>query len=265
MTSIPDPFANRAFTYGDGIFETIRVLDGKILFEEDHFLRLSYGMKTLELENADLSEFSKFSALISEFAGEAGLRNARIRLQVFRENGGFYTPVGRNAHYHLSVFPVDSQYMDGDGIRISDYRLQYKAPGVLSPLKSTSALLYVHASQWAKQQGYDDAFIFNSAERVIESTRSNVFVVTKGRIVTPPLSEGMVDGVMRKQVMQILGDSGSEVYEMPVMPEDLEMADEIWLTNVVKGLDWVREYQGKTYDQELMKEAAGWILSTINN
>jgi branched-chain amino acid aminotransferase len=238
---------NRSFLYGDGIFETIRLIGGNPLFLHDHFKRFSEGLEVLGL-SGQLNTFEAFKSAVMMFKDTAKIQNARVKVVVSRTGTGFYTPDGTGYDYLTSATDgLSSRYEAGPGLTAGIFSTQTKSPGALSSLKSTSALLYVMAARAAALAGCDDNLLLNAAGRVIESSRSNLFVVQNEKLITSPLSEGCLNGVMRKQVIRLLKTVGTEVAEAPLRVTDLENANEILLTNVVQGVQWVRTLGEKSY------------------
>jgi branched-chain amino acid aminotransferase len=251
---------SRSFLYGDGIFETIRVFNGNPVFLQDHYKRFSDGLTVLGLHGS-LNSFEAFKSAVMSFADTAKLMNARIKVVVSRNGAGFYTPEGTGYDYLVTATDgLSNRYDAGSGLKVGIFSDQAKAPGSLSAVKSTSALLYVTAAKEAALAGCDDNLLLNTSGRVIESSRSNLLVLQNGKISTPPLSEGCLNGVMRKQIIQLLSADGMTVAETPVTIQDLENADELLLTNVVHGVQWIRTIGEKSYTGRM----AQWLTDLLN-
>jgi len=115
-------------------------------------------------------------------------------------------------------------------------------------------MCYAMTATWAKSQKLNDALITNAAGRIVEATIGNVFLVKKGIITTPPLSEGCVAGVIREYLLRMLRAAGTPVQEAPVTREDIIAADEVFLTNSVYGLRWVKHIGETRYGGQLAME-----------
>ncbi|HEX5001465.1 MAG TPA: aminotransferase class IV [Bacteroidia bacterium] len=240
--------SNRSFRYGDGLFETIKVRKGIPLFLDAHYHRLLAGMKVLQFKGGQCDAFSSFKNGIEEHLKKNVVENARLRLQLFRSEGGYYTPVSDTYDCVIHSEPQsNSDYLFAQTLKVGIYTGQQKVNGALSSIKSASALLYVVASIDARNRKLDDCLLLNSEGNVIESSRSNVFMVKNEIVQTPPLSEGCVDGVMRKQVLQLLLNQGQRVIERPLTVTDIKTADEVFLTNVIQGVQAVSHLDGATY------------------
>ena len=245
---------NRAFRYGDGLFETMKVVVGSIRLKELHFERLFNGMEKLEITlqgfiNADIFEEQIFKTILrNHISGPA-----RVRLTIFRGDGGLYEFNAASSGYVIQVWSLSSSsmIMNSKGLKVGVYEDGRKAIDGLSNLKSNNYLLYAMGAVHAKKNQYNDCLILNTSNRVCDSTIANVFYVKDGKIFTPPLSEGCVAGVMRNYLLVRLPEQGYEVIEKETFLEELADADEIFLTNAISGLKWVGEFKGKKYENTI--------------
>src|SRR5690606_35372530 len=122
------------------------------------------------------------------------------------------------------------------GLRVGLYTEQYKPTYPLSNLKSINCLPFVLAGLFRKQQGFDEVILLNQEGRLCETLSSNIFVCYNNAIYTPALSEGCVDGTMRRAVIEIAKEMGKTIVEAKIQPQILLEADEIFLTNAIKGI-----------------------------
>ena len=242
---------NRAFKYGDGLFETMRWMDGDIRFLQHHITRLHEGMRMLQLEHtaAVNEQFirSRVEALIRKNNLEG--QHVRVRLQVYRDGGGLYSPNQNTVAYVISVSKLDADDMKHRkvGLIVDIYTEYRKSASELSKLKSANALVYVMAGLYRKKKGLDDVLLLNQDGFLCESLSSNVFVWYDKKLYTPAISEGCIDGVMRKVVIEMALDSGMEVIEAQISPGIINEADEIFHTNAIHGVQWVMGYKQKRY------------------
>lgn len=243
---------NRAFKYGDGLFETIRMFNGELPFWELHFSRLTESLAQLGLPAGELYS-DKLYARIIELANAERLSNARVRLTAWRDAAGAYLPESNELAYLIEIHPLlEAELTVSDiGLTVGLYDKDKKYPGPLANVKTCNAQLYVQAARYAKEKGWDDAFILNTKDQIIEATASNLFLVKGTGIHTPPLSQGPVAGVMRQAVLQTALEQGWQVSAGTVTKQTLQQADEVWLTNAVKGIQWVGEFGSKTYDNNM--------------
>lgn len=240
---------NRGFKYGDALFETIKCVNGTPLFLGAHLKRLYAGMDLLEFEWNDLLHKS----VLNEDAQRLLSRNrlnegARLRITVFRNDGGFYTPKNNLVSILLETWPSQNKFeLNPEGLKIGIFEDFFKPIHPLSSLKSANALLYVKAGLTKIKQNVDELIILNSKGLVCETISSNIFMVIHNRLVTPPLSEGCLPGIMRQNVLTIANSLGIEILETPVGINALEQAEEVFITNSITGAQWVKGYQQKRY------------------
>ncbi len=242
---------NRAFRYGDGLFETMRWMDGDIRFLQHHIERLQEGMRQLKLEKAERFDADFIRSRAAELIGRNGLehQHVRVRLQVYRDGGGLYSPQQNHACYIMAVSKLDPDDVKHRKIGlIVDVYSEFKKPySELSKLKSSNSLVYVMAGLHRTKHGLDDVLLLNQEGFLCESLSSNVFIWYDKKLYTPAISEGCIDGVMRKVVIDMALDSGMEVIEAQISPDILREADEIFHTNAIHGVQWVMGYKQKRY------------------
>lgn len=242
---------NRAFRYGDGLFETMRWMDGKVRFLANHLKRLHEGMRMLQLSAPDFFDekfvYDRAAALIRKNSLEG--QHVRLRLQVYRDGGGLYSPQQNKAAYVMTVSGLDHDDVKHRklGLIIDVYTEYRKAVNELSKLKSSNALIYVMAGLYRKKNGLDDVLILNQDGFLCESMNSNVFVWYDKKLYTPALSEGCIEGVMRRAVIDMAVGEGLKVIEARISPDILHEAEEIFHTNAIHGVQWVMGYKQKRY------------------
>lgn len=240
---------NRAFQYGDGLFESIRIHQGIPIFIEDHLERLLAGMYALGLDSPFFDPVKVYNHTL-QLSEENGVKEGRLRIHVFRNPGGFYLPHSDTGSMLMTIEPIEGELyqINERGLRLGLYSEIRKPVNLLSGIKSSSALLYVLAAREARQQGWDDALMLNEFGRICEATSSNIFLLmSDGKVLTPAVSEGILPGVFRKRLIQHLRDSGIEVEEGQVMHDDLYKAGEVWLTNSISGLRWAISWKERRY------------------
>lgn len=248
---------NRAFRYGDGFFESIRMFNGELPFWLNHVQRMQGALDALGL-SFDLDP-DTIKAQISDLAKANGISNARVRLNMWRDAEGPYKPQNDACTYLIECteLDTDSFLLNEQGLNMGIYSKDKKYLGPLAAYKTMSAQLYVQASRYAKQQGWDDALILNTKDQIIEATSSNLFLVRGSNLHTPPLSSGCIDGTIRKVILQKAMESGWQVSSGPVNRQTLKEADELWLTNAISGIRWVASLDGKVYSSA---KAAKFII-----
>lgn len=254
--------SNRAFRYGDGLFETLRMIDGNLMYFKYHMERLFKGMNALKLNyhKAFDSDFIA-SEIFSLARANKIYKNARIRFSVFREDGGWYTPDKNTFQYLIEIQALEeSSYTAEKGLIVDVYSELRKDFTSISSLKTINALPYVLAGVYRKENQLDECILLNRDNNIVESISSNVFLVKENKIYTPAISEGCIDGVMRKVVIDIIKKKKLQLLETKLPVALLEHSDEIFLTNTIKGIQSVVGIGNKRYFSRLSKE----LLQELN-
>lgn len=239
---------NRSFRYGDGCFETMRVYQGRILLADLHFERLMASMNLLHFDVPHHFTKAYFTKLISELCARNGNEQlARVRLTVFRSDGGLYDPINNLPNFIIQSWELNRQILELNetGLVLDVFPDVRKTSDKYSAIKSNNCLPYVMAAMYAKQHRINEAVLLNPCGRVADTTIANLFIVHGREIITPPLSEGGVCGVMRKHLLRM--DLPFSVAEKSLTVADLENADEIFLTNAVTGIRWVSAFRDSSY------------------
>lgn len=241
---------NRGFRYGDGLFETMLWKDGEIRFAHLHVKRLQEGLKMLHIEDYALYDVFFIRTKVDELIRKNNLlgKNVRVRLIVYRSGAGIYSPHTNKSAYVLQVSALEEPKKDKKmGLIVGLYTEYKKAYSDLSKLKSLNAQPYVMAGLFKTQYAYDDVFLLNQQGNLCESLTSNIFIYYEKTLYTPAISEGCIEGVMRRVVMDIAEEEGVPVVEAQISPEIMNEADEIFCTNAVQGVQWVMGYKQKRY------------------
>jgi branched-chain amino acid aminotransferase len=240
--------ANRSFRYGDGLFETMMVRDGRLCLSTYHLDRLFSGMQFLSLRNTFTRQ--DLEAQILELCQKNGNPpRSRVRMVVFRDDAD---PISPTLHYIIESWPLPGEHALNDkGLVIDVFPDGRKACDTLANLKSNNYLLYTLATLYAQKHALDDCLVLNSQNRLADSTIANLFYVKNGQFFTPPLSEGCVAGVMRRHLLENMPHAGFPIVEKPVTSEDLLNADELFLTNAIRGIRWVRSFKSTTFTNSL--------------
>lgn len=237
--------SNAAFRYGVGLFETILVREGAIRLAEYHWQRLFEGMDRLGFERPVLFSPDYLAEQVLKTVRRNGWeRLCRVRLQVYGADGGLYDREHYRPLYIIECYPLTLEMtrMNENGLIVGIAEGVAKAPNTLSNLKTSNALVYAMAAQQARHHKWNDALVCNVAGHIIESSIANVFWAKDGVVFTPPLSEGCVAGVMRRHLLRAV-----HVQQTPLTAETLKGADEVFLTNAVRGLRWVGQCGERTY------------------
>lgn len=255
---------NRSFRYGDGLFETIRIINGNILLKELHFERLLRGMKLLQFDIPEFFTAAQLEEDIISLCKKNRIEKAAvIRLVVFRSDGGIYDLEDMRPNYiiqgmALQRYPAVPD--DNGGLVVDVYPDASKACNIFSEVKSNNFLLYVMGAMYARQKGLGDCFILNQYGRIADATVANIFWIKNEQIHTPPLSEGGIAGVTRKFLLQKLPGAGYTVNEKALKVDDILSADEIFLTNAVRGIRIVGKFRDQSYSSTITKEVRRLLM-----
>lgn len=251
---------NRSFLYGDGLFESIRLMYGQALWLDWHFARLQRACGLLQLELPfGLADLQK---LVNELlAANKCVAGGRLRLSVWRDAGGRYKPESKQAAFaiHYEALADNEFKLNAKGLLLGDSK-RAKHPLFVPDIKSSNALLYVLAAQEAAANAKDDVFLYDNEGALLESSNSNVFLYRDGRLLTPALDRGCLPGIMRKLIVEKFPAQGISVREQLLSHNELMQAEEVYLTNAISGLQWVSAWRQKRY----FKKSANSFVDILN-
>ncbi|MBS4065971.1 MAG: aminotransferase class IV [Chitinophagaceae bacterium] len=242
---------NRSFRYGEGLFETIRLYRGNMSLWDRHWLRLSTSLPQLYFELPKLFSSAQLHDEILELSNRNKCRDAaRVRITFFKGEGGLWERPSSAFNYLIQCWPLENKEvsMNENGIELGVFEAGKKSCDSFSHIKSNNYLLYALAAQYAKQQKWNEAIVLNQYGRVCDATIANLFFVADDIIHTPQLSEGCVAGVMRNYLLEQMSKTGIEAREGTYTFEELQEADEIFLTNAFYGIRWVKSIGNKKYN-----------------
>jgi branched-chain amino acid aminotransferase len=247
--------ANRAFRYGDGLFESMRLMKGQLKFAELHADRLQRGMKALKIDGYSQMDTWFLKDKVEQLAIRNKIKHGRLRLTVYRDSEGLYTPTQNKMSYCLELQPMDEPryFLNDKGLIMDIFTDLAKPTNFLSNIKTCNSLTYVLAGIFKTQNRLDDAFLLNQNGFLCEASSSNIFVWYKSHLYTPALSEGCVEGVMRQIIIKLAKQTNIPFTEAQINPDILYEADEVFLTNATKGIQWVMGYGVKRYFNRLSK------------
>ena len=253
---------NRAYAYGDGLFETIRAVHGKLGFWEDHYFRLMSSMRMLRMEipmNFTM-EFLQDEILRAVHANKLEKASVKVRLSVYREEGGLYDPQTNSIGYVVQLSKLESDFylIEEAAHEVDLFKDHYVNPGILSTIKTNNRIINVLGSIFAKENSLGNCLLLNTDKKVVEALNGNLFVVKGNLIKTPPLADGCLRGIIRKQLMEIINSlEGFELLEESVSPFELQKADELFTTNVISGIKPITKYRKKDFDTGIGKMLLG--------
>ena len=256
---------NRGFLFGDAIFETIKVNGTKILFLEEHYLRLMASMRIcrMEIPMNFTMEFMEEEILKLIELQDNKVSN-RIRFSVFRTADGFYNPSSNDVQFIITSSKLSSERyvflpLNYEVELFKDFHV---SKHLLSTLKTNNKMINVVASVFSKENGFDNCLLINDDKNVVEAINGNIFMKIGNQLITPPTSDGCLNGIMRKQIIAIANKiENIEMIEKSISPFDLQKADELFISNVITGIQPITKYRKKEFTLEIAKE----IIELLNN
>ena len=260
---------NRAFLYGDAVFETVKIMDSKVLFLEDHYFRLMSSMRVIRMEIPMNFTMEYLEEQILTLAKSKNMAiSSRARITVYRNDGGYYLPQDNTVSFLISVESLDTAlYSISQKEYIVDlYTDFYVAKQLLSSIKTTNKIINITASIFANENGIDNCLLLNDSKSVVEALQGNLFMLKGNVLTTPPVSEGCLNGVMRKQILALARKIVDlEVVEEVISPFDLQKADELFITNVIKGIQPITKYRKKEFTTDLASKLVRNLNDTLGS
>ena len=257
---------NRSFNYGDGLFETIRVINGKIMFWEDHYFRLMASMRILRMEiPMNFSpEFLEEQILHLIEQNKLTQKPVKVKINVYRKPGGLYRPTTREIGYIIRCFELENSFyilQEDNDYEVELFKDHYLTSGLLSTLKSTNKTLNVLASIFAEENEYHNCLLVNEHKNIVEAINGNLFLVKGNTIKTPPLTDGCLNGITRKQLIEIIKNTEEFTFEeTSISPFELQKADELFVTNVISGIQPITKYRKKRFENTVARQ----LLAKLN-
>ena len=245
---------NRSFRYGDGCFETIKVVNGNIILHDLHFYRLISSLVVLMISIPDFFTKEYFTKQILQVINANKHVNiARVRMTLFRKGEGLkFSSVENSLQFIVQSWNDEkaSNTFNKIGLSIDIYKDAKKTCDVFSNLKSNNYLPYIMGKLWAESQKLDECLLTNTNGSIADATVANIFIVENGIIKTPSLSEGCVDGTMRKYLLQCFKKEKIQFEETTLTEDNLLKASEVFLTNAIYGIKWVDVFRNKHFENK---------------
>lgn len=242
---------NRSFRYGDGFFETMKIVNGNILLAGFHFTRFFSSLQILSFDVPVLFTQEYFTEQVQHLViKNKHSSHARVRLMVYRGNGGLYDPENHYPNFVIqsSLLPDAGGELNIDGFDIDIYTEARKVSDSFSMVKSNNYLPYAMAALWAKKNKLHDCLLLNPYDNICDSTIANIFIVQNNLIKTPALAEGCVNGVARAYLIECCKKDNIPLNETIISAEDILHASEVFLTNAVAGIRWVKQLGERVYN-----------------
>lgn len=246
---------NRAFLYGDGVFETLKVVNAKVLFLEDHYFRLMASMRIVRMQIPNNFTLEYFEEQVISTATACNCTDAaRVRFTVYRNDGGYYLPQTREVSYVIQATALASAlYSFSDAAYEVDlYKDFFISKQLLSTIKTTNKMISITGSIYAQENDLQNCLLLNNEKNVVEALNGNLFMLMGNKLITPPIDEGCLNGITRKKILELANKmEGIEVVQEPISPFDLQKADELFITNIIIGIQPITQYRKKGYTTKL--------------
>jgi len=247
---------NRAYKYGDSVFETIKVINGKLVFWEEHYFRLMASMRMLRMKipmNFTLEFLEK--EILKTVKVTNSNTTLRIRLTITRKDGGFYLPLTNEVDYLIEYREI--RFLTKDNYKVDLFKDFYLYSGHLSTIKTNNKLIHTLASIFAKENDLDNCILLNERKGIVEATNATLFLIKGNTIKTPLLSEGCLKGIAREKVIKIIESNNDyDIEETVISPFEIQKADEVFITNSIIGIQPITNYRKKTFSTDISKKLA---------
>jgi branched-chain amino acid aminotransferase len=247
---------NRGFRYGDGIFETIKVHHHKILLPGFHFDRLFLSLRLLKIDLSGKMSQEELSNQILELCRINNcLSSARVRLAVYRGEDNM-------ANYVIEAFDLANgvNQLNEKGWSLDIYPYARKSVDAFANLKTANYLPFVLADLYAREKGLEECLVLNTENKICEASKANIFLVIDNEVHTPALHQGCVNGVMRRYVIEELKKLNIPVHQREVDENLPEKAEEVFLTNAINGMRWIKNFKGRNYQCKVIQKLYQQIM-----
>lgn len=260
---------NRGFLYGDSVFESIRIVNNKIIFWEDHYMRLMSSMRIIRIEIPQSYTPDFFKVQITNTISKVNPSfTGRVRLTIFRDGGGYYAPELSSPSFIINCSVIDSEefYLKDSEFKVDLFKDYYIQNDLLSNLKTNNKLINVLAGIYANENNLDNCILLNNKKNVTEFLNGNLFIVRENKIITPNLDSGCLKGIMRKKIIEYIKLIPEfSIEETVISPFDLLSANEIWLTNSISGIINVTNYRNKSFSNDVAKIFIDFLNKKVSN
>ncbi len=259
------PAGNRGLKFGDGLFETMKCINGNVEDLDEHFARLWKGLNTLQFNLSGLFTPDRLEEeILALLKKNAHQQAGRIRLTVFKGEGGLYDTVNHAPNYIIQTWPLPAGTGDwnSNGLVVGIYQDVKKNCDILSNIKHNNFLPYALAAMYAKKQQWNDALLLNTEGGICDTTIANIFLIKDAVIYTPDLQQGCIAGVMRKNILSKLTALNYTCVESKLNVTDLQAADEVFLTNSIYNMRWIQRFEERKYSCIMAQKIYAAIFST---
>ena len=237
-----------------GLIETIKVVNGRLVFKNLHVKRLFSGLKTINIDESEYKIEDRILRLLKYECIEKGLKNFRLRIEVQKNRAHEYMPEISQLKWNCILKPLESvKYVwKEEGRKITILPKHKKPIDIFANLKHTERAIYDAALSYARTNDFDDAIILNENGHVADAAIYNIFIIKDGIVYTPPLADAPVAGVLRELLLTRLPNI--KIIEKTLSIMDVYNADEVFLTNAIRGIRWVEYVDERRYTNKITKQ-----------
>lgn len=256
---------NRGLRFGEGLFETMKAINGNVQFIDEHFARLWQGLQALGFDIPKHFTPDRLQEEITKLMKKNKQeQKARVRLTLFRADGGIFDEINQQPVYLIQswALPAENGDWNSNGLELGIFPDLKKSRDILSNLKHNNFLPYTLAARYARKEKWNDALLLNDAGRLCDTCIANIFLVKNEILYTPALTEGCIAGIMRKHIIEQLGRSNQKPVETELSVDDLMAADEVFLSNSIYNIRWVRAVGNKKFTSDFTRQIYSSVFST---
>ncbi len=258
---------NRAMRFGDGLFETIRIINGDLVWWTEHFDRLQKGMRYLKLDLPELFIDELLVDCLATIHRNQIKEGGILRVFVFRKGSGGYIPTNYDFEYLIETVGLSSNKfsLNKNGLKIGISNTVTINPSDESELKTLNKIPYIRAGIEAVNMGWDDILILNQKAKLVEASSSNLFIIKNGEILTPRVIDGILKGVARQKLIELAKENDWPIRAKDLKESDLLEAEEVFLSNSISGIRWVGSFKNKRYFNKHSKQILGSLQEFIGH
>jgi branched-subunit amino acid aminotransferase/4-amino-4-deoxychorismate lyase len=249
---------NRAFRYGDALYENLHAYGTEPQFSDLHLERLFQSMRLLSMDIPPQLSVAHITRLIGQLLNKNRIfGGAWVRLTVYRDTDERFVPDEGRISFILESQSLDTgQYeLNEKGLSMEVCNGFTKSYSPVSHLRNAHGLLYLLAGMEGRRQEIDTYVLLNDGGRLVETIDSNLFLVSGNSIFTPAVGQGCIPGVMRRIVVTLGGEAGYRVNDQSSLtPAALDDAEEIFTTNAINGIRWIGAFRQRRYYRKTARE-----------
>ena len=243
---------DRALSKGDILFEKVRIYGDRLLFWEEHYLRLMAAMRRIRMEIPMYFTMEYLEREIQKTIDANALEDdaSLAILAVYRTGGQGLLPENDDIHFCIETLPLEAAEYP---LVVAPYEVElYKEYRIgerhISAVTSNHKTLQIAGAVYARENGYENCLLLNHKNMLVGALDANLFLLKENHIKTPRLEDGCYNGIIRKQILSLVsGLKDLTVEEAEISPFELQQMDELFLTNTRIGIRSITQYRKKSY------------------